>query len=92
MTRRGFIARLIAAPVIALTVLRAPLNLEPIGGWPELAPAADGLSIRFVREFVIDADRMPNRFDVLYGMANFSPQFAVRVMDEKPWWSLRRWL
>jgi hypothetical protein len=92
MTRRGFLARLIAAPVIAMTVLRAPLHLEPIGGWPELAPSAQtGISIRFVRDFVIDADRMPNRFDMLYGMANLSPEFALRVTD-RPWWSLRRWL
>ncbi len=91
MTRRGFLARLIAAPVIALTVLRAPLNFEPVGGWPELSPQPTGISMRFVQDFVVDVDKLPTRWDVLYGIADLSPEFAVRLQD-RPWWSFRRWL
>ena len=41
--------------------------------------SADGLSIRLVRQYDINNDRMPCRIDVLYGYGVIRPQMAVRL-------------
>ena len=76
MTRRGFLARLFAAPVVALAVLRAPVVVQPVEGW-DVPPT--GIAMRFVQNFDIESDRMPHRFDVLYGFGDLTSTSATRV-------------
>jgi hypothetical protein len=40
----------------------------------------DGLSMRFVRDYDIDADKFKSRFDVLYGYKAIRPQLACRII------------
>ena len=41
--------------------------------------AADGVSIRLVRQYDINSDQLPCRLDVLYGWSTVYPELAVRV-------------
>lgn len=89
MNRRGFLARLIAAPVVAMAVLRAPIFERPIAFVPD---ATEGFSIRYIQNFEVDAGSV-TRFDCLYGFATLNPEMAVRLYsDPLPWYSLRRWI
>ena len=90
ISRRGFLARLVAAPLIALTVLRPPVRAHWLDDLSAV-PAETGISIRFIRSYDIAASSMVNRLDVLYGVAALTPEFALRV-SEYPWWDIRRWL
>ena len=42
-----------------------------------------GLSIRMVRKFDIDADKLPARVDMLVGYASLRPDLACRVQSEE---------
>jgi P22 coat protein - gene protein 5 len=95
ISRRGFLARLVAAPVIALTVLRAPARqgwIDDLISFKPVSQESLGISIRYIQQFDVTADHNVTRFDVLYGVANLSPELAVRITDELPWWNPRRWL
>lgn len=91
MNRRGFLARLIAAPVVALAVLRAPI--KPVEWLPAPPVVAEplGISIRFIQSFDMQAAQRVNRLDVVYGVGDLTPEFAVRSIAY-PWWSPRRWM
>lgn len=96
ISRRGFLARLAAAPIVALAVLRAPVrDLGAFDFEPFVAPAVTGeslgISIRFIRQFDVQAAQNVSKFDVLYGVGNLAPQFARVVSEPLPWWSPRRW-
>lgn len=91
ISRRGFLTRLIAAPIVALTVLRTPIEYDWLGELRALK-AADQISMRYVEQFDIATTGAVNRLDVLYGFATFQPDFVVRITDELPWWNSRRWL
>jgi hypothetical protein len=39
----------------------------------------NGISLRIVRQYDINNDRMPCRIDVLYGAAVIRPQLGVRM-------------
>ena len=39
----------------------------------------NGISLRVVRQYDINNDRMPCRIDVLYGYSTIRPQMAVRM-------------
>lgn len=39
----------------------------------------DGVSMRFIRDYDINNDKLPGRFDILYGYKTIRPQFATRV-------------
>ena len=39
----------------------------------------NGISLRVVRQYDINNDRMPCRIDVLYGYSTIRPQMAVRL-------------
>jgi hypothetical protein len=39
----------------------------------------NGISMRIVRQYDINNDRMPCRIDVLYGFSVIRPQMAVRL-------------
>ena len=39
----------------------------------------EGISMRIVRQYDINNDRMPARLDVLYGYKTIRPQLAVRL-------------
>jgi hypothetical protein len=39
----------------------------------------NGISMRIVRQYDINNDRMPCRIDVLYGFGVIRPQMAVRM-------------
>jgi hypothetical protein len=39
----------------------------------------DGISMRIVRQYDINADRFPTRLDVLYGYKTLRPQLACRL-------------
>ena len=57
-------------------------DLELPGGVDMAARAADkevGMSIRVVRQYTINNDALPTRFDVLYGYKTLYRTFAVRV-------------
>jgi hypothetical protein len=41
--------------------------------------AADGLSVRLVRQYDINSDQLPCRLDVLYGWATLFPELATRI-------------
>lgn len=41
--------------------------------------AADGVSIRLVRQYDINSDQLPCRLDVLYGWSTIYPELATRV-------------
>lgn len=41
----------------------------------------DGISMRLVRQYDINEDRMPCRIDVLYGFRTIRPQLACRVLS-----------
>jgi P22 coat protein - gene protein 5 len=41
--------------------------------------AADGLSVRLVRQYDINSDQLPCRLDVLYGWATVYPELATRI-------------
>lgn len=41
--------------------------------------AADGVSIRLVRQYDINSDQLPCRLDVLYGWSTVYPELAVRI-------------
>ena len=41
----------------------------------------DGISMRVVRQYDINADRFPTRIDVLYGYKTIRPQLAVRLAN-----------
>jgi hypothetical protein len=68
LTRRGFLACLLAAPVAAAVALRAK---------PAPAPS-DGTSIRFIRTFDLQTGGMPCRMDVFYGFGTVRPDFVYR--------------
>jgi hypothetical protein len=90
ISRRGFLTRLIAAPVIALTILRAPIRAH----WLDdliASPSETGISMRFIQSFDVTTASAVNRLDVLYGVATLQPNFIIRV-TEYPWWDIRRWL
>lgn len=89
--RRAFLAQLFAAPIIALAVLRTPLRFEPVAGWPASEEPL-GLSMRFVESYDISTLTLPTRMDVIYGAAEIIPEWACRVTEQRPWWSLRRWI
>ncbi len=93
LSRRGFLARLVAAPVVALTVLRAPVKQHWIDDLISFKPEETGISIRDIQQFEAASGSI-NRFDVLYGFANLTPEFVVRITAEEalPWWNPRRWL
>jgi hypothetical protein len=40
----------------------------------------DGLSMRFVRDYDVSADKFKSRFDVLYGYKAIRPQLACRII------------
>lgn len=74
-TRRGFFARLagLLGAVVAAHALpedtflfREEVNLQP----ERLIDPGSGMSIRFVRQYDLHADRWPTRLDVLYGAAD----------------------
>lgn len=100
ITRRGFLARLAAAPIVALALPKAPVaeaEWGPVESVTEEDWYADqnvvdnrtGISIRYVRQF--DAVRTDvKRLDCLVGYGNLAPEFAVRTMGYT-WWSPRRW-
>lgn len=92
MNRRGFLQRLIAAPIAALMATTRPVAVAAPVASSQVAPTlqfhpdafamvAPPISIRVVRQFEISADRLPTRFDVLYGVATIRPAFAVRVVS-----------
>ncbi len=68
MRRRDFLKALIAVPVATAVALKAT---PP--------PTRTGISMRFVRHYDIQTDRMPARFDVLYGYGTLQPDLAVRI-------------
>lgn len=39
----------------------------------------DGISMRMVRDYDINNDKLPARFDILYGKKSIRPQFATRI-------------
>lgn len=39
----------------------------------------DGISMRMIRDYDINNDKLPARFDILYGKKSIRPQFAVRI-------------
>jgi hypothetical protein len=39
----------------------------------------NGISLRVVRQYDINNDRMPCRIDVLYGYSTIRPQMACRI-------------
>jgi hypothetical protein len=39
----------------------------------------NGISLRMVRQYDINNDRMPTRIDVLYGFSTIRPQMACRI-------------
>jgi len=39
----------------------------------------DGISLRLVRQYDINNDLFPCRFDILYGYKTIRPQLAVRL-------------
>lgn len=64
----------------AFTLVMADLPF--VGGVDECARAASkeaGMSIRLVRQYTINNDQLPCRFDVLYGWAPLYPELAARV-------------
>jgi len=44
----------------------------------------EGLSIRYVRQYLIGTDAMPARWDILYTAALLRPEFAVRILGTLP--------
>jgi hypothetical protein len=71
VNRRGFLARLFAAPIVALSILKAPVIQEPI---TPLAfhPDAFAFAMR-----TVDLTRC----DVIYGFATVAPDFAIRCQE-----------
>lgn len=69
ITRRGFLARLAAAPIVALALLKAPVAEA------EAAP----LVFR-ADAFAMVGDGFANRFDVLYSFATVQKEYQVRVL------------
>lgn len=67
MSRRGFLARLTAAPIVALTLLKAPARPHTLGSFGE-EPS--------VTPHLYDDGQ---RFDILYGYGSFSQSCAVRI-------------
>ena len=57
-------------------------DLDLPGGVDMAARAVDeeaGINFRVVRQYSINNDALPTRFDVLYGIAPLYPELAVRV-------------
>lgn len=64
----------------ALALAFADLDLP--GGVDMAARAVDaeaGINFRVVRQYTINNDALPTRFDVLYGWAQLYPELAVRI-------------
>lgn len=64
--------------------------LPPAEGWKQIHEAqleynrlqslhADGISIRFVRQYEVDSKEFPARFDILYGVQVLRPELACRI-------------
>jgi hypothetical protein len=41
----------------------------------------DGISMRLVRQYDINNDRLPCRVDILYGYKTVRPQLAARILS-----------
>ena len=41
----------------------------------------DGISLRIVRDYDINNDRLPTRVDILYGYKTLRPQLACRLAN-----------
>lgn len=39
----------------------------------------DGMSIRYIKDYLIDSDALPNRLDIMYAFTAIHPEWAVRV-------------
>lgn len=57
--------------------------VKPQGVWEASREADDqlGLSIRMVKQYDINSDRVPTRLDILYGWTTLYPELACRVMS-----------
>lgn len=90
MTRRNFLravgvaaAALVADPELALWKPGAKtIVLPPATGWklPAVSDKQIGISLRYIREYDIAADRFSVKLDVLYGMAVLRPDLAMKLI------------
>jgi hypothetical protein len=64
----------------AFTFVTADLEM-PKGVDMAARSVQDGISMRLVRQYDINEDRMPCRIDVLYGYRTIRPELAVRVLS-----------
>lgn len=89
MNRRGFLSRLLAAPLAAYAVGRGvpPTTISAVTvpfttlsfHRDAFAMVQPGISMRVVRNYLIDTGAPVHRFDVLYGSAQLAPSFAIQA-------------
>ena len=68
----------------AFTMVTADLEKPPASSvWVSERESSKqlGISIRFIKDYVIGTDQSPARLDVLYGFAAIQPQLACRVLS-----------
>jgi len=53
-------------------------DMSKVGTWGA-REVFDGLSMRLIRQYDINSDRLPCRIDILYGMKAIRPQLATRI-------------
>jgi hypothetical protein len=63
----------------AITVATADL-IMPTGVDMASRQVHNGLSMRIIRQYDINNDRMPTRIDILYGYAAIRPEMACRLV------------
>lgn len=81
LTRRGFFSKTIGALAAAL-VAPAALKALPVAAVQELRwhdYDADRISMRWVKQYVIQPDQFPMRYDVYYAAECVLPNQVVRI-------------